>query len=167
MVRRRPCGLYLTQSEVYNLALFSFALEETAREIAALLDGLSPTSRGTTVDTSFRARLAPLRKLFVSLIPFAVSRAQDNPFAARVRPDLVLQKRSGLGARSRHTLWRSLQRLRQPHVFAALKVGVGSVLLAAPAFVPSTRPVWVSFRGCARLVPFAPVTLTWLAANGR
>ena len=156
-MRYAPSKVELTRAELFNLALFSFALEETAREILALLVVSDSRVTATANVLSICTRLQPLRKLFVSLLPFAGGPGKRNPFAGSVKPAFVLQKDANLGLRIRHRLWVALQTTKRPDVRFSIKCGIGAILLAAPAFVPSSRPIWVGYRGEWAMISYAVV----------
>lgn len=43
--------------------------------------------------------------------------------------------------------WKLGWYLRQPNILFAIKTGGGAAILAAPAFIPSLRPFWLTWRG--------------------
>lgn len=49
--------------------------------------------------------------------------------------------------RANQILWIMGARLREPDLKYALKAGMGTAALAAPAFFEATRPVFVAYRG--------------------
>lgn len=75
-----------------------------------------------------------------------------------VRPDLFegtgkrarskgAEEKASLVARFRCRLWRATRVFRQDEVKFLIKVGLGAVAYAAPAFAQSTRPWFLRFRG--------------------
>jgi hypothetical protein len=65
-------------------------------------------------------------------------------------PDTVLTpKRSSLTfwGRFKQTLWIIGDRLKEPDIKYAVKVGMATAILAAPAFIDATRPIFTEYRG--------------------
>ena len=65
-------------------------------------------------------------------------------------PDTVLTpKRSTLTfwGRVKQTLWVIGDRLKQPDIKYAVKVGMATAALAAPAFINITRPIFTEYKG--------------------
>ncbi|BGP68500.1 hypothetical protein NBRC10513v2_001833 [Rhodotorula toruloides] len=50
-------------------------------------------------------------------------------------------------ARVKLSLWHLAYHLRQPNLRFAIKTGAGAAILSAPAFIPSLRPLWLTWRG--------------------
>lgn len=47
----------------------------------------------------------------------------------------------------KQSLWAFGDRLKQPDLKYAFKVGMATAILAAPAFFETTRPVFMEYRG--------------------
>lgn len=80
--------------------------------------------------------------------------------------------RHGVYTRVKYTLWRTLHNLKKTEVRFAVKVGIGAALLAMPAMIDSTRPVFVEWRMEWGLLSFfvilnSSVGGTYSAASGR
>jgi hypothetical protein len=60
-----------------------------------------------------------------------------------------MPKRSSLTlwGRVKQTLWVIGGRLKEPDTKYAVKVGMATAVLAAPAFINTTRPIFTEYRG--------------------
>ena len=56
--------------------------------------------------------------------------------------------------RQMQRLWVFLHRLKQPGTKYAIKTGLGTAILALPAFIVSSRPVFVQYHGEWALLSF-------------
>ncbi|BGP06177.1 hypothetical protein JCM10049v2_001996 [Rhodotorula toruloides] len=52
------------------------------------------------------------------------------------------------------SMWHLAYHLRQPNLRFAIKTGAGAAILSAPAFVPSLRPLWLTWRGEWSLISY-------------
>lgn len=53
----------------------------------------------------------------------------------------------GPWGRIKHRFWTIVTRLKDGDMRYSFKVGVSTAILAAPAFIDSTRPIFVEYRG--------------------
>lgn len=60
-------------------------------------------------------------------------------------------------AQLKFSIWRLGIHLRDPSIRFAIKAGVGAAILATPAFLESTRPTWIVYRGEWALVSYMVV----------
>jgi hypothetical protein len=65
-----------------------------------------------------------------------------------------------IGGRVKRSLWAIGARIREPDMMYAFKAGMGTAILAAPAFFSTTRPVFTEYKGEWALIS---VSLTSLA----
>ena len=76
------------------------------------------------------------------------------------------EKHNGEGRPWYYTLYRYLHLFRRDDVKFAIKVGIGAILYALPAFLPSSRPFFVRWRGEWGLISYMVVCcMTVGAAN--
>jgi hypothetical protein len=78
-------------------------------------------------------------------------------------PNTVLTpKRSTLTfwGRFKQTLWVMGDQLKQPDIKYAVKVGMATAALAAPAFINTTRPIFTEYRGEWALISASTVPQT-------
>lgn len=123
---------------------FSYVLEDYANELKLFLEALSEYQELTS---------APYKKTY-SWFTLKKSRAffsstQDveiptNRALRRVETGIKnSDQRSSLGLR----IWRSLRTFRRTDVQFGIKVGLGALIFAIPAFLQSTRDVFTLWRG--------------------
>ncbi|KAJ9102098.1 hypothetical protein QFC20_005107 [Naganishia adeliensis] len=86
----------------------------------------------------------------IQLVEAMCERDKNNPNT------LTVPARSSLTKRERiyQTLWRLQARLRENDIKYATKVGLGTVILASPAFSASYRETFLEFRGEWALIAF-------------
>ncbi|GAA5931638.1 uncharacterized protein JCM15063_001523 [Sporobolomyces koalae] len=70
-----------------------------------------------------------------------------------------------LQARVKLAFWRTGYYLKQPNVVFAIKTGGGAALLSAPAFIPSLRPFWLTWRGEWSLISYVVIMAPSLGAT--
>ncbi|GAA5989156.1 hypothetical protein JCM5350_005105 [Sporobolomyces pararoseus] len=68
-------------------------------------------------------------------------------------------------AKVKFAFWKIGWYLRQPNILFAIKTGGGAALLAAPAFVPSLRPFWLTWRGEWSLISYIVIMAPSLGAT--
>ncbi|GAA5842118.1 hypothetical protein JCM3766R1_000012 [Sporobolomyces carnicolor] len=61
--------------------------------------------------------------------------------------------------------WKLGWYLRQPNILFAIKTGGGAAILAAPAFIPSLRPFWLTWRGEWSLISYVVIMAPSLGAT--
>ena len=59
----------------------------------------------------------------------------------------IAPKPTGHRSKLKYKIWKFLEKLRKPEIKYAVKVGVGAVLLASPAFTETYRDIFVHWRG--------------------
>lgn len=93
-----------------------------------------------------------LRRRFTNLVPIDPSKSSHSAFP-RVKPHAPnttqTPSRSSLSfsGRIQQSLWAILLKLKDGDFRYSLKVGVSIAILAAPAFIEVTRPIFVQYRG--------------------
>ena len=68
-------------------------------------------------------------------------------------------------AKLKYRIWKSLEKLRKPEIKFAVKVGLGAVLLALPAFTPRWRDVYTHWRGEWALLSYFVVIASSVGAT--
>jgi uncharacterized membrane protein YccC len=56
--------------------------------------------------------------------------------------------------RIKHRIWSALNKFKNSDIRYAFKVGVSTAILAAPAFIDATRPIFIEYRGEWALISF-------------
>ncbi|TKA66696.1 hypothetical protein B0A55_07972 [Friedmanniomyces simplex] len=82
---------------------------------------------------------------------------QDIPTHIRQADDFVDSEKAAAGRPWTYKLYKALRILRRDDIRFAFKVGIGAILYALPAFIPSTRPFFVHWRGEWGLVSYMAV----------
>jgi hypothetical protein len=108
---------------------------------------------GANSGTPVKALQKPgLRRRFTNLVPIGPSNSPHSAFP-RVKPHAPnttqTPSRSSLSfsGRIQQSLWALLLKLKDGDFRYSLKVGVSIAILAAPAFIEVTRPIFVEYRG--------------------
>src|SRR5579859_3421365 len=65
----------------------------------------------------------------------------------------------------KYRIWKSLEKLRKPEIKFAVKVGLGAVLLALPAFTERWRDVYTHWRGEWALLSYFVVIASSVGAT--
>ena len=127
------------------------------------LDGpYSTTSAtyGATANGSAQKGFRPaLRRRFSNLVPLEPShspRAAFPKIRAHAPNTTQTPARSTLTfmGQLQHRLWSSLNKLKDGDMRYSFKVGVGTAILAIPAFIDATRPLFVRWRGEWALISY-------------
>ncbi|KAH9991812.1 Fusaric acid resistance protein-like-domain-containing protein [Russula vinacea] len=162
---------------VFLVYFFIFAMQEFARELISLTVAMSRIYAAERPDLSRRwlPRIsAGLSSVFCCLRSRsrpAISDSQSRRNDMSVRPhapDTVqTPSRAGLSAWRRFQLflWAVGARLRDHDVKYALKTGLATAALAAPAFIPQTRPTFMEYRGEWALISFFVVMSPTIGAT--
>jgi hypothetical protein len=114
---------------------------------------------GTTSGSAQKAFKPTLRRRFSNLVPLEPShspRAAFPKIRAHAPNTTHTPARSTLtfGGQLQHRLWASLNKLKDGDMRYSFKVGVGTAILAIPAFVDATRPLFVRWRGEWALISY-------------
>jgi hypothetical protein len=115
--------------------------------VARLLESSWYSRSLVLVDTVERSRR-------VTGVPIAMPKHQESP----PRPST---KRGAL----KYRIWKSLEKLRKPEIKFAVKVGVGAVLLALPAFTERFRENYTHWRGEWALLSYFVVIASSVGAT--
>lgn len=114
------------------------------------------TTNGSASKKGFRPGL---RRRFSNLVPLEPSHSPRAAFPkvrAHAPNTTHTPARSSLNffGRMQHRVWSSLHKLKDGDMRYSFKVGVGTAILAAPAFVDATRPMFVLWRGEWALISY-------------
>lgn len=93
------------------------------------------------------------------LVPIDPSKLQPPLFPRNKRDErgtLLTPHSEGLGRRQRISkwFWELGARLREPDMKYATKTGIAGAMLAAPAYIERTRPIFLEYRGEWALIAF-------------
>ena len=113
-------------------------------------------ANGPTAKKGFRPAL---RRRFSNLVPLEPSHSLQAAFPkvrAHAPNTTQTPARSSLPfmGQVQQRLWSSLNKLKDGDVRYSFKVGVGTAILAAPAFIDATRPIFVQWRGEWALISY-------------
>jgi hypothetical protein len=147
--------LTLTQQNVAkeevaaSMTYFSFSLEEFAREILDVIDVLRELKSYKQLNPRrewwwlvFWSRSGII--LLIYLIKERTPRTYPIPMPKHEEsPHRPENKRGVL----KYRLWKAFEKLRKPEIKFAVKVGLGAVLLALPAFTQRYRDSYTHWRG--------------------
>ncbi|KAJ9120974.1 hypothetical protein QFC24_004954 [Naganishia onofrii] len=123
---------------VYLIYFFIFTLEEFVREEIQLVEAMCEV-------------ITPLRAIASDLQPPVFpKRDKNNPNTLTTPSHATLTKREKIY----QALWALQARLRENDIKYALKVGLGTVVLASPAFSTRYRDTFLEFRGEWALIAF-------------
>ncbi|THH31394.1 hypothetical protein EUX98_g2773 [Antrodiella citrinella] len=115
-----------------------------------------------------RQRAADLRKrlsgMFVPLAHKAVSFPKVKPHAPNTIQTPSRQNLTFWG-KVKQSIWALGARLKEQDLKYAIKAGMATAILAAPAFVESTRPTFVEYRGEWALISFFVVISPTIGAT--
>jgi hypothetical protein len=133
------------------MTYFSFSLEEFAREILSLIDVLDELKRYLLkpCQREWRWLLFWSRKGPLSQADMANAERTRHPtkysipVQGKESPREPSTKRGAL----KYRIWKALEELRNPEIKFAIKVGVGAILLALPAFTREYRELYTRWRG--------------------
>jgi hypothetical protein len=103
----------------------------------------------------FSANLVPLEPRYSPKSAFPEIRAHTSNTAQTPAPS-TLDRYDRL---QRH-VWDTFNRLREGDLRYSFKVGVSTAILAAPAFIDSTRPIFLEWRGEWALISVSEAVLT-------
>ncbi|EPQ57130.1 hypothetical protein GLOTRDRAFT_73697 [Gloeophyllum trabeum ATCC 11539] len=185
----------LTGTEHENVFLvyfFIFTLQEFARELVSLVDAMS---RIYSIDKARLARgrwkalsgtvailgrvkgKAPAEKRGGGSLKHRIStyivpeRKHTIPSFPKVRPHApntiqtpALSELTTMG-KIKHKLWEWGSRMRERDVKYAIKAGMATAMLAAPAFFDATRPTFMEYRGEWALISFFVVISPTIGAT--
>jgi len=138
------------------MTYFSFSLEEFAREILDLISVL----------TDLQSQSQSHRRSWHWLLFWSPHERLRRPasFPHLPKPQASPQ-RPAEGAKWGFRLWRELEKLRKPEIKFAVKVGVGAVLLAGPAFTERWRGGYTHWRGEWALLSYFVVIASSVGAT--
>lgn len=160
---------------IYSIDFFVFTLEEFVRELSNLIEAMVELLDGKALNKypPIVAWLSPsywrsdphpppykrqtLQNRVAKLIPIDPSDLQPTRvFPDKRRNTVPAPERESLStmAKFKQSLWRFQARVREPDIKYAIKVGLGTVILALPAFIESWRDVFLEFRGEWALIAF-------------
>ncbi|PWN43915.1 hypothetical protein IE81DRAFT_365332 [Ceraceosorus guamensis] len=172
---------FQADEEVFVIFYFLFLLEEFARDLQHLISVMDHIRQARQESQSALTPWACLRPWrFLTQrrrqpSPFARRRRTRNVWqrfahllsldSTRTLPDWPSHKRHQLHTaqtpaartlkqRAARWVWELGQWLRQPDSKFGLKAGIGCALLASPAFITATRPVFLEFQGQWAIVTF-------------
>ncbi|GAA5882539.1 hypothetical protein JCM16303_002033 [Sporobolomyces ruberrimus] len=180
---------------LFRIYHFCFNFEEWAAELLQLVDVFvqlrSTEEEVAKAQIAIRKKwgfLTPLvRLVWLKNAPSASNNASvRHQFARALRP--AHEKRRNFvfpeivdGALTSHQLsdlenrtilsklkfafWKIGYYLRQPNILFAIKTGGGAALLASPAFIPSLRPLWLTWRGEWSLISYIVIMAPSLGAT--
>jgi len=134
-----------------SMTYFSFSLEEFARDILSLVDVLNELKQYQSSPHSREWWWLAIwsRKGFRHndyLLTTEQSRRPSTytiPVEHKETPPKPTTRRGALN----HRIWKALEKLRTTEIKFAVKVGVGAILLAAPAFIQPYRAIYTRWRG--------------------
>lgn len=114
------------------------------------------TMNGTTPKRGLRPAF---KRHFSNLVPLEPSNSPRAAFPkvrAHVPNTTQTPARSSLSffGRVQHRLWSSLHKLKDGDMRYSFKVGVGTAILALPAFIDATRPTFVRWKGEWALISY-------------
>ncbi|TXT15657.1 hypothetical protein VHUM_00160 [Vanrija humicola] len=156
---------------IFLVYFFLFTLEEFARELLFLLDTVYDIVNEPQLSAldQIRSILAPwqrprrrsnfLYKQLQRVVPIDPSKLQP-PLFPRTRRDktgtLLTPGNEGLSRRAKISqwFWKLGSRIREPDLQYAIKTGVAGAMLAAPAYIERTRPIFLEYRGEWALIAF-------------
>ncbi|KAK5674385.1 hypothetical protein LTS10_012969 [Elasticomyces elasticus] len=90
---------------------------------------------------------------------------QDIPIHVRRADDFVDRGKVAEGRPWTYRIYKAMRILRRDDIRFAFKVGIGALLYALPAFIPSTRPFFVHWRGEWGLVSYMAVCSMTVGAS--
>ncbi|KAK5725342.1 hypothetical protein LTR15_003527 [Elasticomyces elasticus] len=90
---------------------------------------------------------------------------QDIPVHIRRADDFVDRGKFAEGRPWTYRIYKAMRILRRDDIRFAVKVGIGALLYALPAFIPSTRPFFVHWRGEWGLVSYMAVCSMTVGAS--
>ncbi len=111
------------------------------------------------------------RRRFANIVPLDPSGLQPRIFPSKYNDNGDTLKMPSTdemkgSARWLRRLWVFQERLRQPDMKYAIKAGLGSVILASPAFFGPTRPIFLEYRGeWAMIAYFSSLSVSIGATN--
>uniref|UniRef100_A0A0K3CLP7 DUF221-domain-containing protein n=2 Tax=Rhodotorula toruloides TaxID=5286 RepID=A0A0K3CLP7_RHOTO len=156
---------------LFRIYHFCFNLEEWAGELLALVSifiRLRATDEAMRQDLrQARARWGRIANVGSVLASISTGRQFDSTLTQKaeqlgrhkhrsVFPEIIDGALSShqvdaaelpILARVKLSLWHLAYHLRQPNLRFAIKTGAGAAILSAPAFIPSLRPLWLTWRG--------------------
>lgn len=160
---------------------FSFSLLDFAEDILAYLSALDDLQaemknpqrswnwlipRWRKIDTKAETMERPTRKDTFTEDNEAHDASHGIPTHIQSADDFAYPEESSTQRSWRYKLYRGLRIFRRDDTQFAIKVGLGALLYALPAFIESTRPVFVHWRGEWGLVSYMAVcSMTVGAAN--
>ena len=134
--------------------MFSFRRRKSSN--IAQAPNYGSTTNGSAAGKGFKPSL---RRRFSNLVPLEPSHSPRAAFPkvrAHAPNTTQTPARSSLDffGRVQHRLWSSLHKLKDGDMRYSFKVGVGTAILAAPAFIDATRPIFVRWRGEWALISY-------------
>ncbi|GAA6011619.1 hypothetical protein JCM11491_004707 [Sporobolomyces phaffii] len=181
-----------SSDNLFRIYHFCFNLEEWATELLQLVD-IFVQLRATEEEVA-KAQIA-LKKRWGFLTPlvrllwlkrWSANASVRHQFARALRPahdkrrtfvfpeivdgaltshQLSDLENQTLVSRLKFAFWRVTFYLRQPNILFAIKTGGGAAVLASPAFVPSLRPLWLTWRGEWSLISYVVIMAPSLGAT--
>jgi hypothetical protein len=103
------------------------------------------------------------------------SSTRPQVYFPKIRPHapntVLTPERSTLAflGKFKQVLWVVGGRLKEPDIKYAVKVGMATAVLAAPAFMNTTRPVFTEYRGewaLISVIVISPVVHAWVFSRG-
>lgn len=165
---RRNVDELADQEEVAaSVDYFSFSLQEFVSETQELMYSLKELevyqATSQTLSWSFLK--------FWTRFSFPKLSSQSSP-PAKFESNRIGSRHHNWYYSAKYKLWTMLRTYKQTEIRFAMKVGIGAALLALPAMIDSTRPVFIEWRMEWALLSFfvilnASVGGTYTAASGR
>ncbi|ETW81116.1 putative aromatic acid exporter [Heterobasidion irregulare TC 32-1] len=173
---------------VFLVYFFIFTLQEFARELVSLVDAMGRIYAAERANAARGWWFQPFSAVFVrimhmptfqtfSLFPPAASYVSSDKRPAvasyfpKVRPHApntvqtpAREELSFIG-RLKQTLWAIGDGMRDRKIKYAIKAGMATAILAAPAFFEVTRPIFVEYRGEWALISFFVVMSPTIGAT--
>ncbi|KAJ3996784.1 Fusaric acid resistance protein-like-domain-containing protein [Lentinula boryana] len=142
---------------VFLVYFFIFTLQEFAREMAMLVDAMEriyAVEAERLTWSRWWSRPRPFRPSFPKVTPHAPDTIQTP---ARKNLTFIGRVKQGL--------WSLSKRLKERDTKFAVKAGMATAILAAPAFFDSTRPLFVRYYGDWALISFFVVMSPTIGAT--
>ncbi|KAH7925611.1 hypothetical protein BV22DRAFT_1010776 [Leucogyrophana mollusca] len=151
----------LTSSEnehIFLVYFFIFTLQEFARELVSLTDAMRriygvEQSRASQGNWWQRYITGGPKSVFCAIPTYFNPHRDHKVSFPKVRPHapntMQTPNRSNLTfiGRVKRSLWDLGARLKERNIKYAIKVGMSTAILAAPAFFDATRPLFMEYRG--------------------
>ncbi|KAF8325195.1 Fusaric acid resistance protein-like-domain-containing protein [Cantharellus anzutake] len=156
------------QDPMFLFYFFLFTLQEFARELQVLTEAMG-------IIHQIEHSAIGWTGWFISWLPPNYGPNKNAPKASKLFPPVkphapnTILRPSHLSlpmwGRVKQTIWSFFQRLREPDTVYAIKTGTGTAILALPAFIDSTRPWFLEYRGEWALISFFVVMSKTIGAT--